>query len=216
MRSSTGALPLRTLYLPLFFIFSLAVAGSSPLTPIVQAPVGLSVSVPQGQGPVNAMNAVVGDLNGDGLPDVVLGVNFASPLLYLNNGTETPFQGVIGSPVAAGDSQQQAFIADVNADGHPDIVAVGFNSPTKIYLNNGTVAPFSGVGGISIGGSDTSTYAAIADVNGDGFPDIAVANTNHIPSRLYLSNGAALTGGSYSTVNIGTDLGYAQQVEIEM
>jgi hypothetical protein len=55
---------------------------------------------------------------------------------------------------------------------------------------------------------------ALGDVNGDGFVDMAVANTNHVPSRLYLTNGAPLTSGNYSTVQIGTDVGYGQDVKI--
>jgi len=51
-------------------------------------------------------------------------------------------------------------------------------------------------------------------VNGDGFVDMVVANTNHVPSRLYLTHGAPLTSGTYSTVQIGTDLGYGQDVKI--
>ncbi len=51
-------------------------------------------------------------------------------------------------------------------------------------------------------------------MNGDGFPDMAVANTNHVPSRLYLTNGAPLTSGKYSTAQIGTDVGYGQAIEI--
>jgi hypothetical protein len=157
------------------------------------------------------MNAVVGDLNGDGLPDIVMGTNLAAPVFFLNNGTTSPFANVTGTSLSASDLQQQAYLADVNRDGHLDIVAVGFNSPTKIYFNNGTSAPFNGVVGTAIGGNDPSTGAAIGDVNGDGYPDIAVVNTNHIPSRLYLSNGGPLPSGALSE-NIGTAIGYGQAV----
>jgi uncharacterized protein (DUF2141 family) len=105
-------------------------------------------------------------------------------------------------------------VADVNADGHPDLAIVGFNSPNLVYLNNGTADPFNGATGIPIGSQDTAYMVAVGDVNGDGFVDMAVANTNHIPSRLYLTNGAPLTSGSYSTIQVGTDLGYGQAAVI--
>jgi hypothetical protein len=84
-----------------------------------------------------------------------------------------------------------------------------------IYLNNGTSTPFNGAAGIAIGTQDVVGLApAFGDVNGDGFVDMAVANTNHVPSRLYLTHGAPLTSGTYSTVQIGTDVGYGQDVKI--
>ena len=51
-------------------------------------------------------------------------------------------------------------------------------------------------------------------MNGDGYVDMAVANSNHVPSRLYLTQGAPLTGGTYTTVQIGTDLGYGTDAVI--
>jgi len=83
-----------------------------------------------------------------------------------------------------------------------------------VYLNNGTADPFNGVSGIAIGTQDIAYVVALGDVNGDGFVDMAVANTNHAPSRLYLTNGAPLTSGNYSTIQIGTDLGYGQDIQI--
>jgi FG-GAP repeat len=51
-------------------------------------------------GPANAgylpVNGLIGDFNGDGLPDIVIGINGYGPVLYLNNGTANPFQSVPG------------------------------------------------------------------------------------------------------------------------
>lgn len=105
-------------------------------------------------------------------------------------------------------------IADANGDGKPDLVIGGFNAPNMIYLNDGTATAFNGVGGIPIGTQDVSFIPALGDVNGDGFPDLAVANSNHVTSRLYLTQGAPLTSGNYTTVQIGTDLGYGQDTKI--
>jgi hypothetical protein len=168
------------------------------------------------------VSGLIADLNGDGAPDIVVGINGSPPAVYLNNGTANPFQNVQGvfvtpppGPNIAGISWGAAVVADVNSDGHPDLAIAGFNAPNMIYLNNGTSAPFNGVSGISIGTGDVGGVApAFGDVNGDGFVDMAVANTNHVPSRLYLTNGAPLTSGGYTTVQIGTDLGYGQNAVI--
>jgi hypothetical protein len=168
------------------------------------------------------VSGLIADLNGDGAPDIVVGINGSPPAVYLNNGSSSPFQDVPGvfvspppDPNSPGISWGATVVADVNADGHPDLAIAGFNAPNMVYLNNGTADPFNGVSGIAIGTADVAGYEpAFGDVNGDGFPDMAVANTNHVPSRLYLTNGAPLTSSNYSTVQIGTDLGYGQDVKI--
>ena len=197
--------------------------GSSPTYTLI---VGPRVQLGPLQGvPSNLLytpvSGLIGDLNGDGAPDIVLGINGSPPAVYLNNGTADPFQNVQGvfvapppGPTMPGISWGAAVLVDVNADGHPDLAIAGFNAPNMIYLNNGTSTPFNGVSGIAIGTQDVAYAPAFGDVNGDGFVDMVVANTNHVPSRLYLTHGAPLTSGTYSTVQIGTDLGYGQDVKI--
>jgi hypothetical protein len=165
----------------------------------------------------SSVSGLIGDLNGDGAQDIVLGINGNPPVLYLNNGTSSPFQNVQGSfittppsPLSPGLGWGAMTLADVNADRHPDLAIAGFNSPNMVYLNNGSSNPFSGATGIAVGTGDVALSAGLGDVNGDGYPDMVVANTNHVPSRLYLTNGGPLTSGAYSTVQIGTDLGYGQ------
>jgi hypothetical protein len=204
-------------------ILCTAAGGSSPTYTLI---VGPRVQLGPLQGvPSNLLytpvSGLIGDLNGDGAPDIVLGINGSPPAVYLNNGTANPFQNVPGvfvspppGPTMAGISWGAAVLADVNADGHPDLAIAGFNAPNMIYLNNGTSNPFNGVSGIAIGTQDVGYAPAFGDVNGDGFVDMAVANTNHVPSRLYLTHGAPLTSGTYSTVQIGTDVGYGQDVKI--
>ena len=157
-------------------------------------------------------------MNGDGAPDIVIGINGAPPAVYLNNGTANPFENVSGAFVSPRPGPSDPFqtwggavVVDANADGRPDLSIAGFNSPNRIYLNNGTATPFNGATGITIGtAADVGFLQAFGDVNGDGFPDMANANTNHAPSRLYLTQGAPLTSGTYTSLQIGTDLGYGR------
>jgi hypothetical protein len=37
-----------------------------------------------------SVSGLIGDLNGDGAPDIVLGINGSPPAVYLNNGTANP------------------------------------------------------------------------------------------------------------------------------
>jgi hypothetical protein len=204
-------------------ILCTAAGGSSPNSTLIVGPrvaLGPVLGIPSNLG-YNPVSGLIADLNGDGAPDIVVGIDGSPPVVFLNNGTSNPFQGVPGvfispppGPSSPGIGAGATVLADVNADGHPDLAIAGFNTPNMIYLNNGTADPFNGVSGIAIGTQDVAYEPAFDDVNGDGFPDMAVANTNHVPSRLYLTNGAPLTSGNYSTIQIGTDLGYGQDVKI--
>ena len=200
----------RLLITPLAVAFADVLSAALPNTTLV---VGSLVQItPSPSGFLESV--AIADFNGDGLPDLVTGTNFGNPNVWLNNGTSAPFQGVTATPVGSGDSQQAAYPIDLNNDGHPDIVAIGFNSPIKMYLNNGSANPFQGVAGVSIGGNDPVTGAAFADLDGDGYPDMAVANTNHIPIRLYLSGGRSLADGTQAPIDVGTDLGYGADVKL--
>jgi hypothetical protein len=192
--------------------FTLIVGPRVQLGPLAGVPANLAYT---------AVSGTIGDLNGDGAPDIVIGINGAPPAVYFNNRTANPFHNVSGVFAApppgatqAGISWGAVVIADVDGDGHPDLAIGGFNAPNEVYLNDGTATPFSSGTGIAIGTGDTSYIPALGDVNGDGFPDLAVANTNHIPSRLYLTHGTPLTSGNYTTVQVGTDLGYGQDTKI--
>jgi hypothetical protein len=197
--------------------------GSAPTFTLIIGPrvqLGSFAGVPANLA-YTPVSGTIGDLNGDGAPDIVIGVNGAPPAVYFNNRTANPFQNVSGVFAApppgatqAGISWGAVVIADVDGDGRPDLVIGGFNAPNEVYLNDGTATPFNRGTGIAIGTQDTSYIPALGDVNGDGFADLAVANTNHIPSRLYLTHGAPLTSGNYTTVQVGTDLGYGQDTKI--
>lgn len=200
-----------------------AASSSSTYTLIVNSRVSLgAISGVPADIDYTPVSGTIVDLNGDGLPDVLVGMNGSPPVIYFNNGTPAPFasvEGIFVSPPPGYDSPGiswgAAVVADVNNDGHPDIAIAGFNASNMIYLNDGSATPFNGIGGIAIGTGDTAGFElALGDVNGDGFVDMAVANTNHLPSRIYLTHGAPLTAGTYTTEQIGTDLGYGQDAKI--
>lgn len=125
----------------------------------------------------------LGDLNGDGLLDLVEGNNGLN-YVYLNAGGSFP--AGVALPGMGGNTRGLV-IADMNLDGHLDIVAVNLNTPPMLYLNSGDGVQYT-VTNISPNIVEADALA-VADLNGDGFPDVAVAVQNWASDLIYFHTG---------------------------
>jgi hypothetical protein len=147
-----------------------------------------------------------GDFDGDGDLDLYLVKDRQANILYLNQGNATfeiapPEAGV--SDLGRG---QAAVAADFDGDGDLDLYLVNLAQANILYLNQGDGTFQDGTAG---SGLDTnvgsSTGAAVADFNGDGSPDLVVANTGEQANRLYLNNG----NGSFRQATAASGIGEA-------
>jgi hypothetical protein len=127
--------------------------------------------------PTSSVDSVaVRDLNGDGLPDIVVGDkdnSYAGILLQ-----DPTHPGTFLSAKFAGATQSKPLIADMNHDGIPDLVLFpgGQSAAVAVLLGDShNPGSFLAPTTTSLGSSDIRSVAT-ADMNGDGLPDVVIGN----------------------------------------
>jgi hypothetical protein len=141
----------------------------------------------------SATAVAIGDLNGDGIPDVVVtncgGCGPSVVGILLGNGDGT-FQPAVTYP--AGTEPVSVAVADVNGDGKLDVV-VGAFSGVGVLLGNGdgTFQPI-----VTYDPGAGANSVAVADVNGDGKPDLVLATGCAHHKCVYGDVGVLLGNGN--------------------
>lgn len=145
---------------------------------------------------------LVGDVNNDGVPDVVLGAMFSGAF---GGGEAFVLSGADGSVIhtLAPERPEDASVfgqffasgaGDYNADGVPDIYVADYNATVDGVAGTGNAFVFSGVDGSILEaldgrepGGGFGPGRAFADIDGDGFGDLVIGS--------YTSNKEVATGG---------------------
>lgn len=153
-----------------------------------------------------------GDVNGDGFADIIVG---SGNSLYMHHGSAT---GISRTPnrTLSGNISALSAAGDVNGDGFADIVTGQWG-----YINGGWKSYIAVYPGSSTGIRPTliaaktenevpqgfGSISGVGDVNGDGYADIAVANssydngqTNEGAVFIYYGNGAGLSPDALTIV----------------
>lgn len=140
-------------------------------------------SAPASTGVGYAESVTVGDLNFDGVQDLVVTGSSISVLLGTGNGTFL-------KPTAAWteDVLVAATIADFNGDGNQDVAATDVDdAQVRMYLGDGQ-------GNLYLHGSTASGPSPVSvtagDVNGDGKMDVVTANRGGASVTVLLGNGS--------------------------
>jgi hypothetical protein len=160
----------------------------------------------------DAVSIAVADVNGDGKPDLVVvnecvsgtECNYGSVAVLLGNGDGTFQTAVIVYETSNKVFPMFAALADVNRDGKPDLLVANMAANSagawvSVLLGNGD-GTFQTAVDYDSGGNDAVSIA-VADVNGDGKPDIVVANANGVGVLLGNGDGTFQTAVTYGSLS---------------
>jgi Na+-translocating ferredoxin:NAD+ oxidoreductase RnfD subunit len=156
--------------------------------------------------PIRGEGCVAADFDGDGHTDLYVSTA-TDDVLFWNNGDGTFTEGARKAGVVSFGWHSGAAVTDVNGDGRPDLFVAGYSNMAapiqtsikgfpsnyqgvrdELFLNEGD-RRFREVGaqaGLDPKPYDHSLGAVFLDANGDGRPDLYVANDED-PNRLYLN-----------------------------
>jgi hypothetical protein len=132
---------------------------------------------------------VLGDVDRDGIVDVVTANNGSDDLSVLLGDGSGAFTPATGSPFAVGKSPRSVTLTDVDGSSDPDVITANSSSnDVSVLLGDGsggfapvTTSPFA------VGSAPQSV--ATDDVNGDGAADMVTANVSSNDVSVLLGDG---------------------------
>ena len=153
----------------------------------------------------NPRSVAVGDFNGDGKLDIAITNQSDGTVTVLLASTTGVFAAATNSPFAVGTEPTSVAVGDFNGDSKLDLAF------TDLETNNVTLLLGDGTGGFAAAKSSpfavgASPHALLtADFNGDGKPDLAVANSTDGTVTVLLGDGSGgFTAAPGSPFRVGS------------
>jgi hypothetical protein len=163
--------------------FAAALALGAPAT---ASAVSFDAAVSYPAGGIRPSSVAVGDVDGNGVNDVVVANNSSNTVGVLRGNGSGGFHPAVTSPTAQ--APASVALGDLNADGRADIAVanrLGGNVSILLGKDGGGFAPANSFP------AGTQPFAiAIGDVNGDGALDVVVANRASDDLSLLIGDGS--------------------------
>ena len=143
------------------------------------APVTNVVVPPGSSNSGGAISIASADFNGDGVPDFVVGQSSTSPglglVVFLTKSGGSLGKGVV---YAQNDALSYVAVGDLYQDGKADIVASNWATGAVEVLRGNGDGTFQSPTSIPLPG--ITNGLVVADLNGDGWPDVALAGKDSV------------------------------------
>jgi hypothetical protein len=151
------------------------------------------------------VSVAIGDLNGDGKPDLATANPDPNAVSVLVNRGDGSFQAKLD--YETGNRPRSVAIGDLNGDDKPDLATANFDSgngkTVSVLLNRGD-GSFQAKLDYATGLGPASV--AIGDLNGDGKPDLATGNPDEYAVSVLVNRG---DGGFQAKLDYATGRGPA-------
>ncbi len=156
----------------------------------------------------NPYSVSVGDIDGDGRPDVVVvNAGRTNVEVYRNASSAGSVSFAPGVTVPTGSAPSFVTIGDLDGDGKPDLVIANNGAGNITVIHN-----ISSAGSIAFSAPATFTTGSgtfsvsIADIDGDGKPDLAVAN--QLTSGVSVLHNTSTVGSISFAAQVTFGVGY--------
>ncbi|MDA1120031.1 MAG: FG-GAP-like repeat-containing protein [Bacteroidetes bacterium] len=162
-----------------------------------------AAKVDVGTGGNSAFGVAIGDIDGDNKPDMVVTDEGAGTVtIFRNTSTPGPVPISFGSNeiFTTGDQPRGVAIGDLDGDGKSDIIVTNIaSSSISIFRNTSTVGSITALKQ-DFTTNSTPYYSAIGDIDGDGKPDVVVANfgTDNVSVFKKVSTSGTINASSFS------------------